>query len=191
VDYRYKSVFSHQIWDYFVNDIESCFKASRAAQDSNNGKGGLNFAAALVILSVLDFCSGFYVGKVQPSTDEVAEFMSKYLSDDDLFKTKAFNKNFYKVFRHGLAHQWSPKGSGVAIDFNKSEILIIDNELPVLNVPPFFNLVCKGLKKYEIELGENKTLNTNFSHRLDEIYRIDGSEAIRLKELLENPNGTE
>jgi hypothetical protein len=107
----HKPVFRHQIWDYFVNDIEACFRSAHYAQQFS-GNGGQNFTAATVIFTVIDFCAGFYHGKVGSelnlTTKEVTLFMQKYLGrENSMFCDINFCSYFYRVFRHVLIHTMS------------------------------------------------------------------------------------
>ncbi len=185
----HKSVFNHQIWNYFVNDIESCFNSARNAL-TNGGKGGQNFTAAIVIFTVLDFCAGFYLGKVEPSLNlnarEVSDFITKFLGDrNDIFRNSEFSLKFYEVFRHGLVHQWSPKFAGVAMDFNTEDILFEEQGILCLNVPPFFKLVRTALEDFEKYLDDNITAQEKFETRLEAILTKDAQEVLVLKGMLE------
>lgn len=184
----HKKVFELQIWDYFENDINSCFTAARNAQD-NGGKGGQNFTAATIIFTVLDFCAGFYHGKTEPKLSlnarEVAEFITKYLgARDEMFRNPALTLKFYEVFRHGLIHQWSPKFAGVAMEFNSDEILYEQRGVVCLNVPPFFKLVSLALQDFERDLDGSKEAREKFERRLSAISTQDAQEVVALKELL-------
>jgi|GEM_PF-3801015 len=182
MDNRYKSVFEHQIWDYFAHDMESCFDAARRARE-NGGRGGQNFTAALITLSVIDFCAGFYKGS-KPGTNEIAGFITRYFTrHDQRFSDVNFSKRFYTVFRHGLAHQWSPAFGGVCMEFGISDILIKENDVPVLNMPPFYALACKALRDYESELATDYTLNRNFSKRYHAIVKHDKKQGEKLARL--------
>jgi hypothetical protein len=157
-------------------------KASRS-----NEQGGQNFTAALTTMCVIDFCAGFYVGKVQPSTDEVAEFVTKYFQrHNSLFVDVNFSKQFYRVFRHGLAHQWSPKMAGVAMSFGQNEILLVDENSGIwhLNFPPFFELTKKALKDYENDLAKDSALREKFDKRCLAIAKKDEEAARELAQLL-------
>lgn len=182
MDDRYKAVFEHQVWDYYAYDMESCFESARRAP-TNGGRGGQNFTAALITLSVIDFCAGFYKGS-KPSTDDIASFITHYFTQhDQRFSDVNFSKRFYSVFRHGLAHQWSPAYGGVSMDFDIDEMLLKENGVPVLNVPPFYDLVCKALRDYEAELATDSVLNSNFTQRYDTIIKADKKQANRLLKL--------
>lgn len=182
MDNRYKAVFEHQVWDYYAHDMESCFESARRAR-SSGGQGGQNFTAALITLSVIDFCAGFHKGS-KPSTNDIASFITHYFArHDQRFSDTNFSKQFYTVFRHGLAHQWSPAFGGVSMDFDIDEMLLKENSVPILNVPPFYDLVCKALKDYEAELRTDSALNRNFAQRYDTIIKQDRQQGEKLAKL--------
>ena len=110
-----------QVWDWLCNDIESCFKVSQDLQnhlDKSQFKGGLNFPAALTMFSVIELAVGYYSGG-DPNSDSAADFVSKYLGKySPSLLDRSVAKKWYEVLRHGLAHQWSPKAGGVAMDFH-------------------------------------------------------------------------
>lgn len=184
MDDRYKAVFKDQVWSFYAHDMESCFSAARSAQEGN-GNGGQNFTAALITFSVIDFCAGFYMGNNKRSTDDIAGFITRYFrKHDKRFSNVNFSKRLYVVFRHGLAHQWSPAASGIAMDFNNNEVLYSVGNIPVLNMPPFYELVCNALRDYEAELATDKVLNRNFTERYDAIIKLDDDQASKLLALL-------
>ena len=112
IDYIYKNVFNDQIWTFYDNDMKACFRAAKNAQ--NGGQlGGQNFTAALLILSIIDFCTGYFKGRTINtkkdgrtsidcvSASDVAEFMKKYFINYPMFGGLKFGEKFYQVFRHG------------------------------------------------------------------------------------------
>lgn len=181
----HNEVFNLQIWDFFQNDMDSCFVSAKRAQESD-GMGGQNFTAATIIFTVLDFCAGFYHGKVEVTSIEVSDFITKYLgARNKRFENKDFTKQFYNVFRHGLVHQWSPKFSGVGMNFANKEILYeISGGILILNVPPFYDLVIQSLKDFENNLDEDAELRSKFEKRLSAITDRDAAEAVKLNELM-------
>ena len=194
----YQDVFKQLVWGFFCGDIDSCLEVAKMVQarESNDLslKGGCNFTAALVILCVIEMMAGYYKGKLDPSSRDVADFFVKYFSPyDPLFKNKDFSLQFYKVFRHGLAHQWSPKASAVAMNFNRNDFFyfIPGNrvELPCLNAPAFYELTKKALKDYEQNL-DNGEYHTEFNKRYNEVIKKDYGEMEKLREISESPNLT-
>ena len=191
----YQLIFAEQIWGYFVADMDSCFRSAKNAQIrkyNDKGHGGQNFTAALLILSVIDFCTGYLMGKTRQNNgspeltkaDDVAVFMSRYFVDFPRFKDKFFSKQFYQVFRHGLAHSFSPKACGIGMNLNATEIFSIQNGTPVLEVKPFYELTIKAIKKYEEELGLNHELNDNFMKRFNYLIDRDKFEGQKFKAIL-------
>jgi len=187
----HNDVLRQQIWEFFQNDLHSCLEVSRQVQQARASsspiafQGGLNFTSALVIFSVLDLCSGFFSGAA-PTTQTVSDFITEYLGKRDrLFSDSNFSLEFYRVFRHGLAHQWSPKRAGVSMDFNDPRVVFLLNENdPCLNVPPFFKLVCDSLHDFEDDLDNTSNLQQNFLKRYNSIVSQDQTAANRLVRLL-------
>lgn len=188
----HKLVFNQQIWNFFKWDIESCLRVvkMRSAFDLKNGDnilpGGLNFTAALVIFCVIEMMTGYYKGKLLPSSDDVTDFLAKYFSKyESLFSNKEFSKRFYEVFRHGLVHEWSPKWSAVGMDFSSIESIgilkITDNrEIVALNVPIFYDITIKALNDYEKDL-DNGCYVSEFKKRYNEAIKKDSEEMELLK----------
>lgn len=192
IDPTYTAVFRDQVWSFYVDDMEACRQATINAQ-SGGALGGQNFTAALLTLSVIDFCVGYFKGKTAntngipatTSAKDVAEFMAKYFTADPRFSNQAFGEKFYQVFRHGLAHSWSPKGAGVGMDLHTTNILEVDRAGNIiLQVLPFYDLTKGALKKYETDLGVDQTLNDNFMKRYRHLVTNDQAEANALKLLL-------
>jgi hypothetical protein len=134
--------------------------------------------------------AGYYKGKIDPSTDDVADFFIKYFSPhESLFKSKDFSVQFFKVFRHGLAHQWSPKASAVAMNFNSKDsfyfILGNSTELPCLNIPAFYKLTKKALRDYENDLNNEKYIK-EFRKRYERVIEIDYREMNKLKSMFQS-----
>lgn len=188
----HNDVFREQVWEFFCNDIESCLEVSREVQNSradntrSKFKGGLNFTAATAIFAVIDFCSGFNKGS-EASSNDVALFMSEYFkSYDTLFENLELSKQFYNVFRNGLSHQWSPKASGVSMDFNNDHVVVFvgSEYVPSLNVPSFYNVVVNGLKDFESRLDQDQLAAERFSRRYNQLILHDHRIAERFKQLL-------
>lgn len=185
----HKGFFKQSIHEFFHQDIDSCLQVSQVKQriiSNVNPDGGLNFTAALVIMCVIEMMAGFYKGKVFPKEKDVCEFLVKYFSNHEpLFKDKEFSRYFYRVFRHGLTHEWSPKASGVAMDFNsKAAIGIIKpdkEDLICLNVPAFFEITTKALEDYEKDL-DNGLYVKEFNKRYDETITEDYKQMRILRE---------
>ena len=98
----YQDVFKQLVWGFFCGDIDSCLEVAKMVQarESNDLslKGGCNFTAALVILCVIEMMAGYYKGKLDPSSRDVADFFVKYFSPyDPLFKNKDFIPIYYKI----------------------------------------------------------------------------------------------
>lgn len=191
----HNDVFQQQIWDFFCGDLESCLTVSKLKQSNPNSpfKGGLNFTATLAIFSVIELCAGWWKG-VEPTSDIIASFIQKYLSKYYVrFKDKNVSKKFYEVFRNGLSHQWSPKASGIAMDFygnwliNKTDE-IGQEEILLVNVPTFFNVTKQGLKDFEEELNENEDMRKLFEARYNKIVESDYKEMRILRDMVENQN---
>jgi hypothetical protein len=171
------AVFKQQIWGFFSNDMDSCLLVSKDILIKKNGSkftGGLNFTAALTVLSVVDMCASYYVGK-EAGLNDIAEFMKKYfLPYDPLFNYTTFSKKVYEIFRNGLSHQWSPKMSGVSMDFNEKKwIVFVRGETPILNIPSFLKIVKMGFKSYETDLDNNSRLRDLFETRYNKIINQD------------------
>lgn len=199
IDIKYKNIFEQQIRRYYISDMESCIRAAKDAQAKTynpKGDGGQNFTAALLTLSVIDFCAGYFTGKTEYSykagkikpelttAHDAADFMSKYFTDYHMFADEDFCIKFYQVFRHGLAHTWSPKGSGIGMDMYATTPVVMESGAPVLEMVPFFDHTKKALSRYEIELGEDEALNHNFMKRFDYLQNNGQKEANELKAML-------
>ncbi|OGM09116.1 hypothetical protein A2Z67_05920 [Candidatus Woesebacteria bacterium RBG_13_36_22] len=187
----HNDVFQQQIWDFFCGDLESCLIVSRIKQSNPNSpfKGGLNFTATLVIFSVIELASGWWKG-TKATNDIIASFIQKYFSKHDKrFKDKSFAKKFYDVFRNGLSHQWSPKASGIAMDFNRNWLLEKANtggqeEILFLNVPTFYYLTKQALEDFEKELNTNESVRKMFEKRYKKIIESDYKEMRILRNFL-------
>ena len=193
----HNDVFKQQIWEYFCGDLESCLNVSKLKQTKLNSefKGGLNFTATLVIFSVIELCAGWWKG-IEPTNDIIAAFIQKYLSKYYLkFKNKNLSKKFYEVFRNGLSHQWSPKASGVAMDFSDNWLInkfkTNGEDILVLNVPTFFYITRQGLTDFEEELDQDKTKQKLFEVRYSTIVNSDYKEMRILRYMLEKDEITE
>lgn len=180
----YNDVFNQQIWDFFCSDIESCFEVNKNKQklkEKSPFKGGMNFTSALAIFSVIEFCAAFYWGK-RIKRSEIAVFMNKYFGKySPVFDSNGKCEKFYDVFRNGLSHQWSPKRAGIAMSFTTKHLIIKHMTVLILNIPTFYEIVICGLKDYETDLNNNKTLCEKFEKRYEEVIRGDFSSASELK----------
>ncbi|MBI2028235.1 MAG: hypothetical protein HYT07_01365 [Candidatus Levybacteria bacterium] len=172
------AVFNQQVWSFFCDDLESCLEVSRRLQKGDRDfKGGLNFTACLTIFSVIEMCSGYYKGK-DSDINTISEFLTKYLTKYfSLFEDRDFSRYFYYVFRDGLSHQWSPKGSGIAMDFKNNYLIgILDGsseEILTLNIPVFYRITKEALRDYEKDLDENEILRDLFKTRYEDILELD------------------
>lgn len=182
----YKGFFRQSIFDFYTNDLKSCLEVSRAKQaGSTVFPGGLNFTAALVILCVLEMMAGFFKGKVQPSNDDVVDFIIKYFSKyESKFTDEKFSKLFYKVFRHGLVHEWSPKASAIAMNFKSNDIIgkvkTNGEEIIFVNVPPFYDLTIKAYSDYKEDLDNGRYVS-EFDRRYNQIIKKDYDEMRKLR----------
>ena len=178
----HKGFFRQSIYELFCGDLKSCLKVSKIKQGMPNGYefiGGLNFTAALVIMCIIEMMAGFYKDKLQPNSDDVADFMTRYFSKyEPIFNDKEFSKLFYRVYRHGLVHEWSPKASAVAMDFSSQKVLKIiksgSEELTSVNVPTLYDLTVKALNDYEKDLDNNlfiKEFNNRYNKQIAEDYK--------------------
>lgn len=174
-------VFQQQIWSFFYNDLESCLEVSKEVQQGNKKfKGGLNFTAALTIFSVIDFLASFWKGKNANQTD-IAKFIHKYFANYHLiFKTEDLCKQFYNIFRNGLSHQWSPKSSGVAMEFSTKHILIENkrDKILYLNIPAFYKICVKAFKDFENDLDTDIILSKKFQSYYNEMIKFDGKQSL-------------
>jgi hypothetical protein len=189
---EHKGVFNQQVREFFFGDLDSCFKVSKIKQglpvDRYPFSGGLNFTAALVIFCVIDMMAAYYKGittdrrgrVIGASDDNVADFLIKYFGKyDSFFSDKEKSKLFYRVFRHGLVHQWSPKASGVAMNFSSNALLVKTTygteEIIILNAATFYELTRKALKDYEEDL-DNGHFVDQFKKRHELIVKTDYDE---------------
>lgn len=189
---EHRGVFDQQIYEFFQDDINSCLAVARIKQSDpsqTDFSGGLNFTAALVILSVIEMMAAYYTGVVEDgrgkllpaNSDKVADFMVTYFGKYySKFKNVDYCKEFFKIFRHGLSHQWSPKRSGVAMDFSNSAVIVVQknlegNDVPILNIPPFFEITMKALKDYDQDLQSGKRIDEFIQH-FEAIQRVDDAE---------------
>ena len=174
----HNDVFNQQIWEFFCDDLDSALLVSRLKQSGDTRfKGGLNFTSCLTIFTVIELCSGYFQGRDSDS-NSVADFLGRYFSKYyDKFKDKEFSKHFYYIFRHGLAHQWSPKASAIDMNFVDSYFLKKvqgqNEEILYLNVPDFYDCTKKALKDFEEELDNSESLRELFKKRYDQILSLD------------------
>lgn len=188
----HNDVFKQQIWDFFCGDLDSCLAVSKVIQSKQptQFKGGLNFTATLTIFSVIELTAGWWKGK-EATTDIIASFIQQYFAKYyPRFKERVFAKKFYEVFRNGLSHQWSPKASGIAMDFTNSRLVEKSNinpneEILVLNVPTFFNVTKQALEDYEKDLNKNVAMQSSFEARYKRIVGDDYKEMRILRAMLE------
>lgn len=185
----HNDVFKQQIWEFFCDDLKSCLTVSKLKQSGDTRfSGGLNFTACLTIFSVIEMCSGYYMGK-SSNSDTVADFLTKYFSKYfGGFKDRNYSKQFYIVFRHGLSHQWSPKAS--AIDMNFIETYFLkkvktgSEDILFLNIPIFYEYTKAALKDYENELDSDGNLGNLFEQRYKQIVNFDYQQMRILREKL-------
>jgi hypothetical protein len=192
---EHRGVFDQQIYDFFENDIESCLTVSKTRQYSPlkfNFPGGTNFTAALAILSVIEMMTSYYFGieeandRLYPAKpNQVGKFIKKYFSSyNKRFANEKFGEHFYKVFRHGLSHQWSPKRAGVAMAFHSNDVILFDaNGVPALNVPALFNITKLALRDYDKDLNKGKGID-NFIKHFEAINKIDDNDMNEFKKYL-------
>lgn len=166
---KHDDFFNLIIFEFYKNDVESCLNVSKS--DRATFPGGQNYTAGLVIVCVLETITAYYKGKdinksgvmEEAKSDEVAEFMVKYFSPfEKLFSDKSFSKKFYEVYRHGLVHQFDPKSSAIAMDFNSDDIIDIlpVDEKMVINIPPLFRISLKAYELYEADLNVGPLFRT-------------------------------
>lgn len=195
-------VWQQQIEAFFKDDIASCLNVARMKNGAENCElsklpGGLSFTAALVIFCILEMLSAYFKGVTQASkpasNNDVADFMAKYFSKyNRFFKDKNNSISFYKVFRHGLVHQWSPKGAGAGMnsglaDYSKiNNIIWLEppNDVPILNVPIFYELFLKAISDYKDDLDNDINLRHLFEQRYYTIIKQDQVEINNLKSAL-------
>lgn len=182
----HKDVFKQQIWKFFQNDIDSCLIVSKDLQTKIGNlifKGGLNFTAALTILVVIEMCASYYSGK-EVDDNKVTEFINKYFSKyEPIFHFEPICKKLFQVFKHGLAHNWSPKMAGVSMDFELDKSVVFVKGTPVLNIPSFYEVVKKGISDYEKDLDNTQQLRDLFEKRYTKIISFDKTEVDKLNEL--------
>jgi hypothetical protein len=182
-------VFRQQVWAFFCDDLESCLFVSKLKQCGiKEFKGGLNFTAALTIFSVIDFLAGFWMGK-KAEQSEIAKFICKYFGKYSLaLSDEKLCKQFYNVFRNGLSHQWSPKLSGVAMDFTVEHLILEDKSTKLLhlNVPFFYKISVKAFWDYEKDLDSDPTLAEKFKRRYDNLIENDGMQSLEYFKSLYN-----
>lgn len=174
----HSDVFKQQIWDFFCGDLDSCLQVAKLKQSGDTRfNGGLNFTACLTIFSVIEMCSSYYSGR-DSNNSTVSDFLIKYFSKYyEKFKEKGFARDFYKVFRHGLSHQWSPKASAIDMNFDNNYFLKItkpgNEEILVLNIPDFYEYTKKALEDFEEDLDNDKTLREIFEKRYNQLVSSD------------------
>jgi hypothetical protein len=185
----HNDVFKQQIWEWFCNDIDSCFKVSQDLQTKRERsvfKGGLNFPAALTTFSIIELMAGYHAGR-EPTYTDIAEFVSRYVGKYcPKLADKNVAKRWYDVFRHGLSHQWSPKRGGVAMRFDVPDVLAFwspggTEKFPYLNVPSLFRCLKEALRDYEADLDSDAELQEKFKRRYERLFSDDGEamEALR------------
>lgn len=192
-----------QIEQFFKDDVTSCLNVAKIKIGIENCEaskfpGGLFFTSTLVIFCILEMLSAYFKGVLPAnkpaSKDDVGDFMVKYFSKYNIFfKDKNNSIAFYKVFRHGLVHQWSPKGAGAGmnsglIDYSKIQNIIwlaSPNDVPILNVPIFYELFLKAISDYRKDLDSNINNSRNlFERRYSAILKQDQAEVLNLKSFL-------
>lgn len=183
----HNDVFRQQIWEFFQNDMDSCLEVAKDKQikgDKSIFKGGLNFTAALTLMAVVEMCASYFVGR-EVDDNAAAKFIKEYLSKyEPIFQFEPISKKFFQIFRHGLAHNWSPKMAGVSMDFNEAKSIVFVNGVPVLNVPAFYSVLKRGISDFENKLDDDAILSGLFKKRYDEIISRDKTEVDKLKEML-------
>lgn len=188
----HNNVFKQQIWEFFCDDLDSCLLVSKLKQSGDRRfRGGLNFTACLAIFSAIEFLSGFLAGR-EPTSDDIAVFLQKYFGKYwERMNSKSFSKKFYEVFRNGLSHQWSPKASGVAMDFYNDWILrkekppSFSEEILTLNIPRFYEVTKKAFKDYEVNLDKKSDFRTKFEERYNKLVESDYMEMRILRKYLD------
>jgi hypothetical protein len=184
----HNNVFDQQVWDWFCNDVESCLLVSKKVQaHEGEFKGGTNFPACLTIFSVIEMAAGYFSGRTTDaqSSPGVVNFLVKYFAKHDArFADLDFSRRFYNVFRHGLAHQWSPKAGAVSMDFGNDGLILWVGEYPFLNVPPLFELTKAALRDYEGDLDTDANLRAKFKTRYEAMLQADHERMEELREIL-------
>lgn len=180
-----RAVFEELIDSFYINDMESCFEAARRRETEKElFPGGLNFTTALAIFALIDVLAGLYTGKVQTTANDVASFMTKYFSKyNSFFSSQPQSVKFYEVFRHGLAHEWSPKHSAVGMTFEGGSpvgsVVAEGRKIPAINVPSLYALSILAIRDYRKDLENGKHL-AEFQKRYDEQQARDRIEMERL-----------
>jgi hypothetical protein len=173
----HNDIFREQIWGWFCNDIESCFKVAQDLQARGELRGRLNFPAALTIFAVIELVAGYYAGK-RPRHGDIAKFISRYLGKHYAkLADERVAEKWYEVFRHGLSHQWSPKCGGVSMDFAQPDVFAFaqsgTEEVLTLFVPALFCFTRAAMRDYEADLNSSVVLRSNFSKRYEELVSRD------------------
>lgn len=127
----------------FFGEIIQCYMLADLAKiegnyDPSNKCGNCNFPLALQIFSCMDFI-GWLISNPKNQPDETAKNIESFVSN--LFSTTRKMQvqevtKFAKIFRHGLAHEYFAKDSGISrkgkellsVDLDK-EVLVLDADI--------------------------------------------------------------
>jgi hypothetical protein len=170
-----REFFAHEVMGYMVKDIKSLQNGIKA---EGRKYGECAAPLALVVCSAMNRL-GELIGANDPKEIFIAEKTSEWLkcfceqymqaprTGEWPYKTQAFQKVLYEVFRNGLAHQYMPKSAAITRDPGVKSVIAEKDGLVVLQSDLLANDFCDAVNR----LGEKIAKAENHGPLISRIHK--------------------
>lgn len=170
-----REFFDHEVMGYMVEDIKSLQNDIEA---EGKNYGACAAPLALAVCSAMNRL-GALAGANDPKEILVAEKTAEWLkffcehymqapkTGEWPYKTKAFQRVLYEIFRNGLAHQYMPKAAGITRNPAIEEVISEKDGLVILQSDLLATDFCEAVNR----VGEKIAKGENHRSLISKIYK--------------------
>ncbi len=159
----------------FFNEIIGCYMLADLAKieanyDPSNKCGNCNFPLALQIFSCMDFI-GWLISNPKNKPDETAKNIESFVtlfSPTRKIQVQEVTK-FAKIFRHGLAHEYFAKDSGISRKGKELLSVDLDKETLVLDADVLLEEFRNSIKILRQKIENDSNLGSETRRRYVEM----------------------
>lgn len=159
----------------FFNEIVECYMLADLAKIEGNYNpskhcGNCNFPLALQIFSCMDFI-GWLISTLKNKPDETLKNIESFImlfSPTRKLQVQEATK-FTQIFRHGLAHEYFAKNSGISRKGNELLSVDLDKEILVLDADILLEEFKTSIESLRQKIEKNPNLGIQIRTRYTEL----------------------
>lgn len=134
------------VFGWIKNDLE---RMTTAIPARSGEVGNINFPLALCVLAYMEYLGGFLLGEARGFDNNVREYITQCFARPDEYPVEILGD----VFRHGLAHEYFPRGA-ISREGRRPAVYSISGIGAILDVETLVNDFLSSLEQFRTKLTE-------------------------------------